>query len=515
MVLTHRPAVSAQQAPDSAPTASRRSWRSTELAQPALGIGAAVVAVVVAWPYLPEILDLEPLAILLLAALVVLLRSGSLELFDRSSFSISVVPTLAAGVLFGIPGAVVVAPVSAVVRGLRHRSAWYKVLYNASIYIVASAAAAWTFHAFGVAVEPANLVPLLPAGALAGVVYYLHTFLTAGAIAVERRASPLRVWAEHFRWLFPEYAVLGVMSLLLGLAHAAFGLAGTAVFLLPPLMMHFVAKQYVDRTTEGVRQLRALNAELQDEIAHRIAAEEENARLTREAARAAALEEMNRLKSRFISVASHELRTPLTAIVGYTELLLADTPPDDPRHPMIAETNQSAQQLIRLVENMLDASRMEIGKLAVNPVDVDLAAFVPALLAHFGTATTHALVADVADDARHARADPIRLRQILLNLVGNAIKYSPEGGPVEVWTRRGEPGFVEILVSDRGLGIPPEQQAHIFDPYQRVDDPSHKRIEGTGLGLYIVRSLAELHGGSVRVESQVGRGSTFIVSLPA
>src|SRR5205823_5559898 len=168
-------------------------------------------------------------------------------------------------------------------------------------------------------------------GAATGLVHFGHTFVTSAAIATERRAAYLDTFREHFAWLWPQYLVLGVMAALVAVAYCAFGLPGVAAFVAPPAMMIYVSKQYVDRTAEGVRQLRALNAELESEIRQHAAAEERNAELAHGAARAAALEEANRVKTRFISVASHELRTPLTAIVGYTELLLDDTPSDDPR----------------------------------------------------------------------------------------------------------------------------------------------------------------------------------------
>jgi signal transduction histidine kinase len=480
-----------------------------DLAGPGLALLLTTVAGLIAGAVAPAILALDLGSTLLLIMVVGVLRSRSLELYDRSSFSISVVPTIAAAALLGVPGAVVVAPVSALVRGLQHRSAWYKVLFNASSYVIAGAAAAWVFERGGVAVTPANLMLLLPIAALAGVVYYLHTIFIASAIAAERGLSPSRVWVEHFRWLGPQYAALGMMGLLLALAQAAFGLAGAAVFLVPPLMMHLVAKQYIDRTQDNVRELRA-------EIAHRIAAEEENARLAKEAARAAALQETSELKSRFISIASHELRTPLTAVVGYTELVLIDTPEDDPRRAMLHTAHRSAVHMGDLIGNLLDASRVELGKMTVHPRSVDLGAAVRSVVETVGATTDrHSLCQAVAPEARWVLADPERLDQILTNLVGNAVKYSPAGGQVLVTARCGADGRVELSVSDQGVGIPAEELDRIFDPYQRANQPTNRQIKGTGLGLYIVHHLVELHGGTIRVESTLGRGSTFVVALPA
>jgi signal transduction histidine kinase len=155
--------------------------------------------------------------------------------------------------------------------------------------------------------------------------------------------------------------------------------------------------------------------------------------------------------------------------------------------------------------------------MTVEPTAVDLAAAIPAVVEPLASgAPEHRLTVVVAPAARWVRADPERLQQVLTNLVTNAIKYSPEGGQVLVTTAPSRrPGYLEIAVADQGIGIPPDQLDSVFDPYQRVRSPATRRIRGTGLGLYIVRHLVELQRGSVRVQSEVGRGSTFFVSLPS
>jgi signal transduction histidine kinase len=465
-------------------------------------------------------LDLVPLV--LLTALVVAARAQTLPVYGRASYSISTVPVLAAGMLLGAPGGVVVALASGLALALFRRLPWYKALFNCGNYVLAASVAATLFHAAGARMAPDNLPFLLVLAVATGLIHYTHMLLTAVAIAVEHRISPLRAWTEEFAWLWPQYAVLGVLSVLLALAYHEFGLAGAAAFVAPPVLMLYNAKQYVEHTTDSVRQLRGLNDELLTlngdlarAIEQREATEEENARLAHEAARAAALEELSRLKSRFISVASHELRTPLTAVVGYADLVLSDTPKDDPRHAMLTTAQRCARQLAGLVDNLLDASRIEAGQLSVHPTSVDLDAVVAAVLEVVRVgAPKHTLIAAVGG-ARWVRADPDRLRQILMNLVGNAVKYSPAGGQVLVAARPGADGQVELSVSDQGLGIPADELDRIFDPYQRVSSTATRRIKGTGLGLFIVRNLVELHGGTIRVESVVGRGSTFAVSLPS
>jgi signal transduction histidine kinase len=489
-----------------------------------LAVGVATVAAggAVAAASLPSLAALDPFALGLCVLLVMLARVRTVVLFDRSSFAVSVVPVLAAGVLLGVPGAAAVALVSGVAHALVRRLVWYKALFNCGNYVLGAALAATVFHLAEPHLTPENLPFLAVLAAAAGLAHYAHTLPLAVVIAGEHRVRPDRVWVEHFAWVWPQYAVLGVLALLLALAWRVFGLWGAAAFLAPPAMMLLTAKQYIDRTTESVRQLRALNDELRGlnveltgEIRQREAAEAESARLAHEAARVAALEEMNELKSRFVSIASHELRTPLTAVVGYTELALTATPPDDQRHGLLRMAHRGALQLAELVDNLLDTSRIELRKMTVNPEPVDLEDALPPVFDTLRAGTsTHALLSTIAPEARWVRADPARLRQILTNLVGNAVKYSPAGGQVLVAVRPGAPGRVELSVSDQGIGIPAEELDRIFDPYQRVDLSVSRKIKGTGLGLYIVRHLVELHGGSIRVESALGRGSTFTLSLP-
>jgi signal transduction histidine kinase len=185
------------------------------------------------------------------------------------------------------------------------------------------------------------------------------------------------------------------------------------VFVIPPLMMLYVAKQYIDRAAGHVGELRALNEELTNEIRQRAAAEEENARLAREAGRAGALEEQSRLKSRFISVASHEMRTQLTGIINATALALADTGPGDRRRHLLTIAQSCANQLAGLFEDLLDTSRIEAGQVTLHCADVDPETVVRSVIDQLQTgAPRHALVADVAPAARCARADPDKLRQM-------------------------------------------------------------------------------------------------------
>ena len=452
-----------------------------------LGLCAAALAL------LPSVEPPDPGTLALLLGIVLLAEAWGFALFERSSYSISTVPIVAAAILLGPVGVLIVAPAAMVVRGLRRRSRWYKVLFNGSAHAIGGLAAALLYRlaSLGRAPAPEHAAFLLLPAVLAGLAFYVHTGITAVGMATELGGSPLRIWVERFRWLWPHYAVLGVMGLLLALAYRPFGIVGAAVFLVPALMMHHVAKQYVDQA-------------------------QARARLAEEAARAAALEELSRLKSEFVSIASHELRTPLTSIQGFSELLLDETTPPEQRRRWLAFMNADARQLSALVDNLLDAARIETGRVTLEPTAVDLAELLPSVAEPLVAASPrHRLVLDLSPEGRWVWADPEKLRQIATNLVVNAVKYSPAGGAVRISARPSGPGRVLLSVSDQGVGIPADQRGRIFDRFQRVTAPSTRAAPGVGLGLYIVANLVALHGGAVAVESEVGRGSTFRLTLPS
>jgi PAS domain S-box-containing protein len=232
--------------------------------------------------------------------------------------------------------------------------------------------------------------------------------------------------------------------------------------------------------------------------------------------RAAALEELNRLQSEFISIASHELRTPATAVLGFSEILVDRLEADDPNRDIATMVHEQSIQLASLLEDVLDASRLEAGRVELHLEPVDLSSLLESLLTTVaGRAPSHRLVTDLAPGTSALQADPIKLKRILGNLIDNAVKYSPQGGAVTVSARLLEsPGWVEIAVADEGIGIPIDQLETVFDRFHRVDATDTRRVRGTGLGLYIVRQLVDLHGGKIRAEGRLGGGSVFRLELP-
>jgi PAS domain S-box-containing protein len=222
------------------------------------------------------------------------------------------------------------------------------------------------------------------------------------------------------------------------------------------------------------------------------------------------------LKSTFVSVVSHELKTPVALIKGYAETLRREDAhwDQDTMQDSLGVIAEEADHLTHLIDSLLEASRIQAGGLKLEPTDVSLARLAGKVVDAFRTQTgIHTFELDFGPDFPPVWGDPERLQEVLSNLVSNAVKYSPDGGTVWVGGRTDQTG-VTVYVADQGIGIPPEEQARIFERFHRVESGLHRRTEGTGLGLYLVRAIVEAHGGRVWVESAPGRGSIFMFTLP-
>ena len=226
------------------------------------------------------------------------------------------------------------------------------------------------------------------------------------------------------------------------------------------------------------------------------------------------LEAVSRAKSDFLSIVSHEVRTPLGSIRGFSEMLRDDDLGPEERSEYAGLINAEAQRLGRLVEDLLDLDRLESGWVDLRLDLVDLREIVMAALEQAAPTTNgHVLRSAVEPSLPRLRGDPDKLAQIVGNLVANAVKYSPHGGAITVGASR-EDEKVHLWVQDEGIGIPASMLETVFDRYTRVESAEHRAIKGTGLGLPIVRQIAELHGGRAWAESQPGLGSRFHVTLP-
>jgi signal transduction histidine kinase/ActR/RegA family two-component response regulator len=237
-----------------------------------------------------------------------------------------------------------------------------------------------------------------------------------------------------------------------------------------------------------------------------------------------AAEAASRAKSAFLTTVTHELRTPLNAILGFGELL-ADTALDSHQQDYLQNVRESARSLLTLIDDLLDLSRLEAGRLDISEQPLDLHAVIEEVVDVVSPrvrATGLALDVQRADDLPRAlRGDPQRLRQLLLHLLDNALKLTSEGvislrveRAPEQGRRREERAWIRLEVADTGAGIPPERIERIFDTFTQLDDPAGRAGGGLGLGLAICRLLAERMGGAIGAESKPGAGSRFWVDLP-
>jgi len=228
------------------------------------------------------------------------------------------------------------------------------------------------------------------------------------------------------------------------------------------------------------------------------------------------LNELDRMKSEFVNTVSHELKTPLTAILGGLEVLGydADRIPEDMRE-MFDVVNRGAARLQNLIMDLLDVSRLESGKVNLREELTSPDRLIKEATSTLPQAPRHRLVVEIAPDAPAVVMDRGKIVQCLTNFISNAIKYSPRGGDVVVRaTVDRERRAIVYSVTDQGLGLSVENQKRVWDKFFRVDSSFTQEIEGTGLGLVIVRRTVELHGGSAGVESELGKGSTFWFRLP-
>ncbi len=271
-----------------------------------------------------------------------------------------------------------------------------------------------------------------------------------------------------------------------------------------------------------VNQFTAEDVKIQTTLAAQIAVALRNAHLYAEQISIVErLRELDHLKSTFLANMSHELRTPLNSIIGFTEIMIdgLNGPLNDRMERDLDIVYKNGQHLLNLINDVLDMAKIEAGKMKLNLERIDLREVLDEVLAIAGPLARDkelALAID-ADPALelHLSADRIRLRQVLLNLVSNAIKFT-EQGRVTLQTSRVN-GTVRVAVSDTGLGIPPEQLKSIFEAFSQVDTTATRKVGGTGLGLTISRRLVEMHGGTLWAESTgfPGEGTRFFMDLPA
>jgi PAS domain S-box-containing protein len=220
------------------------------------------------------------------------------------------------------------------------------------------------------------------------------------------------------------------------------------------------------------------------------------------------------LKEEFLGLISHELRTPLTIVIGSIYTAMSDGMPPEEVRDLLENAADGAESLSRILENMLELTRAQAGRLKVQKKSINMAEIAQEIITKLKSRSgTRRFSLDMPDDLPQVVADPVRLERIIYNLLDNAVKYSPDGSQIRVFGHcQGD--CVVVGVSDQGAGISPHDQDRLFQPFERLSNPSADSSQGTGLGLVVCRRLVEAHGGRIWVESELGQGSTFFFTLP-
>jgi signal transduction histidine kinase len=222
-------------------------------------------------------------------------------------------------------------------------------------------------------------------------------------------------------------------------------------------------------------------------------------------------------RDEFISVAAHELKTPVTSLHGFTQMLLRqfdkDTTPDFERLTRVLELmDQQSNRLMQLISQLMDVSRIETGQVMLERKLIDLVALAKEVTEAIQISTAEHTIRVLGAGVVMAQVDPLRMEQVLSNLVNNAVKYSPDGGLVELEVSETDPNTARLSVTDQGIGIALRHRSHIFERYYQAQDGDSSK--GMGIGLYISRHFVELHGGQITLESPAEGGTRFVILLP-
>ncbi len=336
-----------------------------------------------------------------------------------------------------------------------------------------------------------------------------HVFIALMLLAIVSRFLVVR--ANHVPFFLASFGPMGAML------FARFALTMQPMDLVLAILVPLYAVQiFLDSVKISGRwdEEARMNISHQD-MSRELAEARDEALLKR-----AEAENANASKTAFLANISHELRTPLNAILGFSEIIAREClgPVGSPRYKEYAgDIHNSGAHLLSLINDLLDVAKIEAGRMEIEPHMIDTEATLESALKFVSVKARErkqALTITVDGGAALLYADERAVKQIVINLVSNAVKFTHDGGRIEVHARRNGIGEFELTVADNGPGIPKEKVDRIFKPFSRVDNRYDSGAGGTGLGLALVRGLAELHGGRAAIESETGKGTRVYVILP-
>jgi signal transduction histidine kinase len=460
-----------------------------------------------------------------------------------ATVSVSEVFVFAFVLLFGPVPAMFVVAFDGLIVSLTHRHRRAdRLLFNVFEPAISVWASGSVFFLIS-GVEPLAGSPIptnelfVPTAAMASVYFLLNSALTAIAISLETGASARQVWRRHALFLALNYYAGASLAALA--VHNTIGVNLQVIGLVAPLlvvsyMAYNAASHRLNDAERHVEELRRRDEELSEARARlEVRVAERTRTLEFEIVKhrrtenqlilaKAAAEEANTAKSAFLANMSHELRTPLNAILGYSEMMKEEAEDRGTAEGCedLDKIISASHHLLALITDVLDLSKIEAGQMELHIEAIDADALVSSVVSTselLAQARGNQIIASGLQQLGTLRSDRTKLQQVLLNLVGNACKFTSRG-EVHIDCRR-EPGegsdWLVVDVSDTGVGISPEQLGRLFRDFTQADPSTTRRFGGTGLGLAISQRLCRLMGGTITVRSEVGRGSTFTVRVPA
>jgi len=400
------------------------------------------------------------------------------------------------------------------------RMEFYRALFNISSFVITAFATCTTYIFVGGRSEGSIGGYPLVALMVATLVFYLvNTYSISGVVALSGRLNLFKVWHENFLWSAPSFFAGGSLALAMSYFLDKFGIYSFVLSLPFCVLIYYSYKLYLDKLEEKkehLEDIERMNADLERKVKERTQElEVVNQKLQESNLE---LQRANSLKSEFLANMSHELRTPLNAVIGFSEVLKERMFGDlnDKQLEYVRDIYASGQHLLSLINDILDLTKVEAGQMSLDIHEFD----VPAALKNCATlirerAVRNRLKLECVVDASVPRwpADERKFKQVVINLLTNAVKFTPPGGTVTLYANV-ENDWLVVSVRDTGIGIAPEHLEVIFQAFQQVRPSSGVKHEGTGLGLALSRRLVELHHGGLTVESAPGRGSTFTALFP-
>jgi signal transduction histidine kinase len=455
-------------------------------------------------------LPLDPLSVTLALALIILgalADRHGLQLTPGTLVHVDTIPIFAAVMLFPPPLAIIISALARIFGRLDRKLPFLErgfnigqtVLYVSISGLLREAIVPWPWVPDGPAAWLALLLAALS-------MYLLNTGIVAGIVSLQHHTHFIQTWTTFVPLDLLEQSVMfgfGLLTVLVVVPYpwalVLIALPAIAVFLTLDRSLHMEAQQ---------KQLAEQNAHLADHL-------KGQTEQLREAY--AILEDALAAKNQMLQNVSHELRTPMVSISGYTEALEEGLygPLGEHQLGALHVISRNTRNMIRLVNDLLTLQSLDRGQLQLG--DIDIQFVLSECCANFGSRAKESglsLQMHVDSEVPHIRGDSLRLGQVLANLVDNAIKFSPNGGVIRLSATTSEREHVEIRVSDSGIGIPEDQLPNIYRRFYQVDGSSTRKYGGQGLGLAIAKRIIDLHGGTILAESQVGKGTSFIITLP-